>query len=80
MQGNATSFWGLGFSFGPNILRGARLHIMFDNNLSRSCTQSQFTGCLKTRVKGPYMLGVIVKCWGVRGCESEGIKGAYMNN
>jgi len=25
-------------------------------------------------MKGPYILRVIVKCWGVQGCESEGIK------
>jgi len=33
-----------------------------------------------TRVKGPYILGVIIKHQGVWGCESEEIKGAYKNN
>ena len=28
----------------------------------------------------PYILRVIAKSWGVRGCESEGIKGVYKNS
>ena len=52
----------------------------FDNKSSRSCTLVNLQDVQTTRTKGLYILGVVVKHWGAQGCESEEIKGAYMNS
>jgi len=31
-------------------------------------------------MKGPYILRVVVRSWGVWGCKSEGIKGVYRSS
>jgi len=80
MQGNTASFWGLGFSFGPSVPKGERVACRVGNKLSRLCTLVDLQDVQTTRMKGLYILRVIVKHQGVWGCKSKGIKGVYMNS